>query len=385
MKKYSKMLALIISVLCILCFQACGSETTNEKKFFTGTEEKQDNKQKEKQEKKQDNKQTNDKDNTNKSISKDNKKETISPSPLKIKCCDSKGAKIKLAWLLARNVEYSLNGSTWNSYTKNNEISLQKGESVYYKADFIQTDNDKQINTNTSINNHFIIDGQVEASGNIMSLMDYSEICTNKCFSHMFKNCKGLKQAPELTATILADRCYYDMFNGCSTLKTAPKLPAKNMYDGCYSYMFANCQNLKIAPELPAKTLRKNCYSHMFYKCYALNQAPSVIPATIAPQSCCHRMFFKCTSLTKSPTLPASVLEKKCYEEMFWGCFNLTDGPSILPAKILADGCYVRMFYGCTVLKKAPTLPIVLLSAKNSQSMFALCGAKNKPILSYIK
>ena len=60
----------------------------------------------------------------------------------------------------------------------------------------------------------------------------------------MFNGCTSLTQAPELTATTLADWCYLNMFRNCSSLTQAPALPATTLVDNCYREMFRGCTKL---------------------------------------------------------------------------------------------------------------------------------------------
>ena len=61
----------------------------------------------------------------------------------------------------------------------------------------------------------------------------------------MFKGCTSLENAPELSATTLAQYCYNGMFWGCTSLKDAPALPATTLAYSCYSDMFLECTSLE--------------------------------------------------------------------------------------------------------------------------------------------
>ena len=197
------------------------------------------------------------------------------------------------------SLEYSTDKKTWTEYTWNDKtgatITLTNvGDSVWWRGD----------NTAFSLdmNNayYFIMSGSIEASGNVMSLIDKTcksvTIPTAYCFPMLFSLCSSLTTAPKLPATTLANWCYFGMFNACSSLTTAPELPATTLAEYCYFLMFKGCTSLTKAPDLPATTMIEHCYDAMFQGC---------------------------TSLTKAPELPSTTLANLCYQNMFKGCTNI--------------------------------------------------------------
>lgn len=171
----------------------------------------------------------------------------------------------------APNIEYSLDdGSTWTTWDYSPIMLVNSGDSVYMRG----------INTNgfsTSFSNYsnFIMQGEIEAEGNIMALIDYRQeldtIPCDYCFYMLFRDCTSLTKAPELPATNLTNNCYYSMFYGCTRLTVAPELPATILTNTCYGNMFFGCANLTKAPELPATDLIDGCYYMMFNGCRSLN------------------------------------------------------------------------------------------------------------------
>ena len=113
--------------------------------------------------------------------------------------------------------------------------------------------------------------GSIAASGNIMSLLNFSTTLTERAFTNLFENCTSLTSAPELHATTLATACYQYMFKGCTSLTQAPALPTTTLAEWCYYSMFKGCTSLTQAPELPATTLVNGCYGLMFNGCSKLN------------------------------------------------------------------------------------------------------------------
>ena len=221
-------------------------------------------------------------------------------------------------------LEYSTDKKTWTEYTWSDNtgatVTLANiGDSVWWRGDNTAFSSDGNVY-------RFIMTGSIEASGNIMSLLDKTcksvTIPTEYCFFRLFAWNLALKTAPELPATKLATYCYYNMFEHCTSLTKAPELPATTMVNSCYFSMFIDCTSLTTAPELPATTMADYCYYQMFSGCSSLTTAPE-LPATTMADYCYSNMFVGCTSLTKAPELPATTLAYKCYSNMFVGCTNL--------------------------------------------------------------
>ena len=273
-------------------------------------------------------------------------------------------------------LEYSKNNEDWAAYKSGGEVPLNNGETLRFRG-----------NGNSVLFSqlkYVKITGKVACSGNIMTLLNYTDPANatmgEKCFAYMFYKCKGLTSAPELPATSLVDNCYSNMFNGCTGLTSAPALPATSLADSCYYQMFYGCTGLTSAPALPATTLAKSCYYDMFYGCTGLTSA-TALPATTLADSCYYDMFYGCTGLTEAPAFPATTMANKCYYEMFYGCTGLTKAPA-LPATTLAKSCYYSMFSGCIGLTEAPELPATTLATFCCQSMFSGCiGLTEPPVL----
>ena len=275
------------------------------------------------------------------------------------------------------NIRISKDYKTWNDYTNGDSITLDPTDRVYIKSDYVK---------DTGSNPRFVFNGdgtRLRARGNIASLIyGTNDAYANKyasteeyCYSHMFLNCKGLTQAPDLPATILAEQCYASMFYGCTSLTQAPELPATTLTIGCYSNMFRACTSLTQAPELPATTLTNYCYDSMFSDCTSLTQAPE-LPATTLAEECYYNMFIGCTSITIASRLPAMILARSCYDGMFYGCKSLVQAPE-LPATTLDFGCYSQMFSGCESLVKAPELPATTLATRCYLLMLNGCTKLN--------
>lgn len=64
----------------------------------------------------------------------------------------------------------------------------------------------------------FKMRGLFKGCGNIMSLMNNSNVLTPCCFVYLFKDCTSLVSAPELPALNPENASYAFMFKGCSNL-----------------------------------------------------------------------------------------------------------------------------------------------------------------------
>ena len=213
-------------------------------------------------------------------------------------------------------IQYKLNDGQWQTWDLS-AISLADGDKMYIKSyDTIP------MGESYNIYKHFVINGSIAASGNIMSLLNFSDTLPSFAFLRLFNICKPLTTAPELPATTLGEACYYSMFYSCTSLTTAPALPATTLVKDCYSRMFNNCTSLTAAPALPATTLTGSCYASMFYNCKSLTTAPE-LPATTLAEYCYDGMFSQCYELTTAPELPALELTERCYQNMFYYCKKL--------------------------------------------------------------
>ena len=113
----------------------------------------------------------------------------------------------------------SFDGVNWEDYAVGEVIELPSiGKYVYLAAG---ESGNETFGSSTSNYHKFVINGPVEASGDITSLisfdLEHTTLATH-CYSNMFKGCTGLTSAPELPATTLAVNCYSNMFNGCTKL-----------------------------------------------------------------------------------------------------------------------------------------------------------------------
>ena len=187
-------------------------------------------------------------------------------------------------------IQYKLNDGQWQNWDLS-AVTLHDGDKMYLKSD------DEIPMCEYLAYKNFVMTGSIAASGNIMSLLNFSDTLPDYAFNSLFAyHCASLTAAPELPATTLSAYCYYNMFSECTSLTAAPALPATTLAIECYNAMFARCTSLAIAPALPATTLQVDCYNNMFCYCTSLVQAPE-LPATELIYGCYNYMFDGCTKL----------------------------------------------------------------------------------------
>lgn len=139
--------------------------------------------------------------------------------------------------------------------------------------------------TGPSDYHYFSLDDDCYVYGNIMSLISATGYATLKkldssvqyTFESLFYGCEGLNNHPDMTielpATELASYCYSHMFKDCTSLDEAPELPTGgwDLRTYCYQGMFECCTSLTESPVLPADKLVQGCYASMFSGCSSLS------------------------------------------------------------------------------------------------------------------
>lgn len=242
------------------------------------------------------------------------------------------------------SLEYSLDGSVWNTFDANTTVALDEGESVYFRG------NNNRLANGTGNCTTFVMTGSFDGSGSVMSLIsatnfdNVTRLNYGGMFACLFKNCTSLKTPPELPATDMGHgQPYVEMFYGSGITKM-PKLPALILSNRCYANMFRNCASLVELEPLPATILTESCYNGMFYNCVALKSVPA-LPATILPTAAYGDMFKGCTSLTTAPEMRVTSVTGQSCQSMFNGCTSLTDASKVkLDAETLAAQTYQYMF-----------------------------------------
>ena len=187
------------------------------------------------------------------------------------------GCKVKLN---GSNLEYKIDGNSWNSYTKNKEITVAAGSKMYFRS------KGEEMNSQTNWQAAFsCTGGDFKVGGNLTSLLigddcdDMGAKLTSFNFLDFFKHensnkNENLTDAYDLVlpmTTLSTEQCFKSFFHGCSKLVRGPKeLPATNLSKTCYRNFFNGCTSLTYAPALMAETLPDDCYQQMFYGCNSL-------------------------------------------------------------------------------------------------------------------
>lgn len=151
------------------------------------------------------------------------------------------------------NLEYSTDkGATWNSFVVGTTtVTLANiGDRMWLRA--VST-NGKMSGSYNSNYNYFVMTGQIEASGNINSLLnkepDLVTTCPQNAYPNLFQDCTSLVEASRLvlaSPTVSNNSYGHGMFRRCSNLVGGPEIMATNFTDASYhgEYMFQGCSSL---------------------------------------------------------------------------------------------------------------------------------------------
>lgn len=156
---------------------------------------------------------------------------------------DNSSVTLKMNGRLSNTYQTSTDGTNWTDYTFGTKISLNKGESVYFRCS-------KHPSTQSSTTYvHFSMTGKIEAWHNAYSMIssDLSSVEREVGYYGMnglFEYCSSLTKAP-LLLNAISSYCYRCTFRRCSSLTQAPVLPATTLEIGCYSNLFDGCRALK--------------------------------------------------------------------------------------------------------------------------------------------
>ena len=126
-------------------------------------------------------------------------------------------------------IQYKLNDGQWQTWDLS-EVSLHDGDKMYLKSD-----DEIPVSEHYNIYKKFVMTGSIAASGNIMSLLNFSTILTDSAFKSLFYGCKSLTTAPELPATTLVTSCYSSMFQNCTNLNYVKAMFTTDPSTGVYN------------------------------------------------------------------------------------------------------------------------------------------------------
>ena len=236
-------------------------------------------------------------------------------------------------------IQYRKSGeSTWTSYNSVSNITLEKGQCLYFRG------KKSAYNNSGKTKPLFTTNKFVYIYGDIMSLMcdsaitEYYERKTSlsaNAFNAAFRTNSNANPNIDihpnhdlvLSATTLAANCYQNLFRYCTALTKPPVIKATTLTGNyCLAEMFRQCSSLATVPTLPTASLTEYCFNMTFYGCSSLTTIPEdLIPATTLAKGCYKSMFYECSGLTSAPMLPAEILVDECYQDMFNGTNSSTN------------------------------------------------------------
>jgi hypothetical protein len=156
--------------------------------------------------------------------------------------------KIIPKFTVSGTMEYSNDGSTWNTVTSGQGCPCNAQGKVYLRGKF--AGNTLYKGSAKADNAWAIEGGKWKISGNLNSLLDYENPPTQLekwGFASMFMSVQSLIDASGLIlpATTLGQYSYFNLFNGCTYLTKAPEFPPATLGTQSYSQMFVSCRELK--------------------------------------------------------------------------------------------------------------------------------------------
>lgn len=101
-------------------------------------------------------------------------------------------------------------------------------------------------NASSPWNNRFTGTAYVKLSGNLASLIGFSETLPPGAFRYFLYNyrCKDASELEFPWENVSSSYCFCRMFQNNISLTKAPKLKADNISSNCYQWMFLNCRSL---------------------------------------------------------------------------------------------------------------------------------------------
>lgn len=114
-------------------------------------------------------------------------------------------------------LQYRLNSAdSWQTYTIGETFTLNTSEYIQFQ------NTNEQLSVAERSYVTFVLVGSFNASGNIQSLLNYSDICPDYGFFKLFNSCSNLLSAPLMPAKQVGLRSYGNTFQECLNLTTAP-------------------------------------------------------------------------------------------------------------------------------------------------------------------
>ena len=168
---------------------------------------------------------------------------------------------------------------------------------------------------------------ETKVSGNMASLIGFSETIPAACFRYIFYN-SNIIDAGELDLpwTTLSKYCFARMFFSNKKLTEPPVLPATSLADYCYYVMFRNCIKLEKISDIKCETINNNT---AFYCMYQL-----------------------CSNLTKVHIKKFHFIDGGRFWGVFWGSGLIEATVDVYNDEEIPANAYSQLFTGCTNLSK---------------------------------
>ena len=202
-------------------------------------------------------------------------------------------------------------------------ISMAVGDIFrFYRAETTRLSIEADSGWNTRIHNTSGTEFRV--SGNMASLIGFSETIPTYCFRYLFYN-TGIVDASELELpwTTLSEWCFGRMFQGSAKLTEPPYLPAETAVDSCYRLMFRECTALKKLARMACKNLAFASHYCMYQMCTGLEKVTLPLFDNYANQALSF-MFNGCSGLKElTVECPETLSTKNMFYCLAGGCMNL--------------------------------------------------------------
>lgn len=224
----------------------------------------------------------------------------------------------------APNIEYSYDKQTWTTWDYDN-IDLPAGQKLYFRGD-----NENGFCTGDTIYSTFIMNGNINANGDL---------------KYLLKKDGHITDGP--------DYCFRNLFRAQTAIQTAPKISLKYIGEMGCAAMFYQCTNLHYSPDIEIERYGYRALNYMFHSA-DLIFPPQFKHIEELVEGCFRSMFAYNTQLKSTPYLSPKTLVTGCYEGMFHGCTSLqyikaefTTTPSTTYTNnwvdgVASTGCFIK-------------------------------------------
>ncbi len=260
------------------------------------------------------------------------------------------------------NLEYSIDKVNWNTWVETNNVrsyTIPANGKVYLRGDNTAFG----YGDNTTDYHNFSSTGNINASGDLMTLLDKSGNLRTvgvAAFRQIFRNWSNLKTPPSISATIAGRLSFNNAFSYSGITSSPEIFVTETTGQSSFYQAFYHCESLVNAGAIHTTDLTNaHTFSETFYYCTALVKAPSFTLNSInGGTNHCMYMFRRCTNLTNVSALKlnATSLGVASYRGMFFDCKNLVTPPEIMATALsdgngdAANGSLAQMFCNCTKL-----------------------------------